>query len=63
MPTLVWWIIAVGFVAPAVVALALYLLHRFGKGNDPRQGMNLMWGVLVVLLALFLGVGLFTGAQ
>ncbi|MBP2017274.1 hypothetical protein J2Z79_000648 [Symbiobacterium terraclitae] len=57
MPTIVWAIVGVGFVAPAVAILALVLANRFSKGS-PGRAINAFWAVLAVLLAGFLGYGL-----
>lgn len=57
MPKIVWAIIGVGFVAPAVAIAALVLAHRFSKGN-PGRAINAFWAVLAVLLAGLLGYGL-----
>lgn len=62
MPSIIWWIIAVGFVAPVVVALGLYLANRMSKGN-PGQAINGLWLLLLLMLALFLGFGMFQGAK
>lgn len=60
MPTIVWWIVGVGFVAPGVVLLGLFVANRLSKGN-PGKTMGALWAVLAVMLALFLGFGIFQG--
>lgn len=57
MPAIVWWIAGIGFAAPAVALLALFLLHRRSQGN-PGRAMGALWAVLVLLLLGFLGLGL-----
>ena len=57
MPTIVWAIIGVVFVAPAVAIAGLALAHRFSKGR-PGRAINAFWAVLAVLLAGFLGYSL-----
>lgn len=57
MSPIVWWIIAVGFVAPAAALLALFLVHRRSRGN-PGRAMGALWAVLLVLLLAFAGLGL-----
>lgn len=57
MSPIVWWIVAVGFVAPAVALLVLFLLHRRSRGN-PGRAMGALWAVLLVLLLAFAGLGL-----
>lgn len=60
MQPIVLWIIVVGFIAPAVVIAGLFLANRFSKGN-PAKAINGLWLVLLVMLALFLGFGIFQG--
>lgn len=62
MLPIVWWIIAVGFIAPVVVILGLVLINRLSKGN-PGRAINGLWVVLLVLLLGFLGFGIFQGVQ
>jgi hypothetical protein len=62
MPTIIWWIVGVVFVAPAVILLALVLVNRFAKGNTART-INLLWLVLAVMLTIFLGYALFGRAE
>lgn len=62
MTPIMWWIIAVGFVAPAVLILALVIANRLSKGN-PGKAINGMWMVLLIMLLVFLGYGIFQGAQ
>jgi hypothetical protein len=62
MPSIIWWIILVGFVAPAVVLLGLFIANRYSKGN-PGKTMGALWLVLLVMLVLFLGFGIFQGAK
>ncbi len=57
MPPIIWWIVGVGFVAPALALLALFLLHRRNPGNAGKA-VNGLWAVLLVLLLAFLGLGL-----
>ena len=57
MSPIVWWIVAVGFVAPAVARLGRFLLHRRSRGT-PGRAMGALWAVLRVLLLAFAGLGL-----
>ncbi len=57
MPPIIWWIIGVGFVAPAVTLLGLFLFHRRNQGN-PGRAMGGLWAVLMALLLGLLGLGL-----
>lgn len=60
MQPIVLWIIVVGFVAPVVVLAGLFVANRLSKGN-PTKAINGLWLVLLVMLALFLGFGIFQG--
>lgn len=62
MPAIVWWIIGIVFVAPAIILIGLFLANRFGKGN-PAKAVNALWLVLLIMLSLFLGFGIFQGAK
>lgn len=61
MPSIVLWILLIGFVAPAVAILGLVIAYRLSKGN-PGRGMGALWLVLVALLGLF-GFGIFQGME
>lgn len=61
MPSIVFWIMGIVFVAPAVAILGLFIAHRLNKGN-PGRAMGALWLVLGVMLALF-GYGIFLGAE
>jgi|GEM_PF-3134499 len=62
MPAIVWWIIGIVFVAPVAILLGLFAANRFSKGN-PGKTVGALWGVLLVMLLLFLGFGIFQGAN
>jgi hypothetical protein len=62
MPTIIWWIVGVVFVAPLVILLGLVLVNRFAKGNTSKT-INVLWLVLAVMLALFLAYAIFGKAQ
>ncbi len=62
MPSIVWWIVGVVFVAPVVILLGLVVANRFSKGN-PGKTVNALWLVLLVMLALFLSFGIFQGTK
>lgn len=62
MPSIIWWIVGVVFVAPVLILAGLVLANRFGKGNSGKT-MNALWLILLVMLALFLGFGIFQGAK
>lgn len=62
LPKLVWWIIAGGFGAPILVLLGLVAANRWGKGNTGKT-INILWALLAALLVIFLGFGIFGGAQ
>ncbi|HWI53401.1 MAG TPA: hypothetical protein VNT01_14765 [Symbiobacteriaceae bacterium] len=62
MPLLVWWILGGVFGVPLLILLALVLVNRLGKG-DTAKTINLLWLVLAVTLAIFLGFGIFGNAQ
>ncbi|MFZ5813838.1 MAG: hypothetical protein ACOY93_00865 [Bacillota bacterium] len=62
MPSIVWWIVGVVFVAPVLILVGLFLANRFGKGN-PARAVNALWLVLLVMLTLFLAFAFFQGAE
>lgn len=62
MPSIVWWIVGIVFVAPAVILIGLFVANRFSKGN-PGKAVNALWVVLLIMLVLFLGFGIFQGAK
>jgi hypothetical protein len=59
---IIWWIIGIVFVLPALTILGLIIANRFSKGR-PEKAINALWLLLLVMLALFLGFGLFQGVR
>ncbi|HWI65678.1 MAG TPA: hypothetical protein VNT75_27940 [Symbiobacteriaceae bacterium] len=62
MPVIIWWIVGGVFGVPLFVLLALVLVNRFGKGKTGKV-INLLWLLLAVMLAVFLGIALFGGVK
>lgn len=62
MSSIIWWIVGVVFVAPVLIILGLVVANRYSKGN-PGKAVNALWFVLFVMLALFLGFGIFQGTK
>lgn len=62
MPSIVWWIVGVVFVAPVLILIGLFIANRFSKGN-PAKAVNALWLVLLIMLTLFLAFGIFQGVR
>ncbi len=62
MPGILWIIVAVVFGLPLLVLAGLWISNRSG-GENPGRTINLLWALLAVLLAVFLGLAVFSGAN
>jgi hypothetical protein len=62
MTGLIWLIVGGVFGAPLLILLALVVMGRLGKASTGKT-INLLWMVLGLMLALFLGLGVFSTAR
>lgn len=62
MTSIVWWIVGVVFVAPALILLGLYVANKVDKGK-PGKAINMLWLVLAIMLTGFLFFAVFGGVD
>ena len=62
MTSIIWWIVGVVFIAPALILLGLFFANKLDKGK-PGKAIDILWLVLVIMLVGFLASAIFGGVE